>query len=251
VAGPWLVAMLKVTTLIKQTISQLYALAQGETSPPVIDALATGSLEALLVLLDDTLLDPRIHAEVCWMLGQLGDKRAASRVMARFSASPARLVWWEAAKALALIGSKRVVRPLIAALGAGDNERRGAAIHALSGLGDQRAVEPLLAILSDPHDDPAVRGHAAEALAQFADQRDAIVPRLIRALDDGSPEVRFWAAFALGQQADEQALPALRRIAETDSAELPGWWSVRQEAADAIASIGRRKSGDEPATLTF
>jgi HEAT repeat protein len=238
---------------MKLPISQLYAaaLAQGGSAPPVLDALATSSLDALLALLNHTLLDPQIHAEVCHILAELGDKRAASAVMAVFSTSPARLVWWEAAKALARIGSKRIVRPLIAALGAGNNERRSAAIHALSGLGDRRAVEPLLAILSDPHDDPAVRGHAAEALARFVDQRAAIVPRLIRALDDGQPEVRFWAAFALGQQADEQALPALRRLAETDTAALPGWWSVRQEAADAIAAIGQHNPGDEPDTHTF
>jgi HEAT repeat protein len=232
--------------MIKQTISQLYAdaLAQSQSTPPVLEALATGSLDVLIALLDNALLDPQIHAEVCGILGKLGEKRAASAVMAIFRASPARLVWWEAAKALALINSKRAVRPLIASLAAGNNEQRSAAIHALSGLGDPRSIEPLLAILSNPHDDPTVRGHAAEALAQFVDRQADIVPYLIRALDDSHPEVRFWAAFALGQQGDEQALPALRRLAETDTATLPGWWSVRREAADAIAHIKwRDRSG--------
>jgi HEAT repeat protein len=231
---------------MKKTLAQLHAgaLAKGETSPPVLDALSAGSAEALLALLGNPLLDPQIHAEVCCILGELGEKWAASAIMARFNASLSRLVWWEAAKALARINSKRAVPPLIASLAAGDNEQRSAAIHALGGMGDPRSIEPLLGILGNPRDDPAVRGHAAEALAQFVDQRVAISPQLIHALDDSHPEVRFWSAFALGQQGDEPALPALGRLAQTDTATLPGWWSVQREAADAIDHIKlRTRSG--------
>jgi len=92
-----------------------------------------------------------------------------------------------------------------------------------------------VAKLADRNEDPRVRGLAAEALTEAGERR--AVPSLIAVLGDPSVEVRFWAAFALGQLGDPAALRALERLAETDDAELPGWRSVKDEAADAIERI--------------
>jgi HEAT repeat protein len=143
---------------------------------------------------------------------------------------------WEAAKSLALLKSKRALRPLIAALyGDGDQNRRQAAAYALGWLGDKRAVEALIDALSDAGEAAAVRGQAAESLGNLRDTR-ALSP-LIAALKDESVEVRFWSAFALGQLGNQKALPALRRLARSDKAFLRGWWEVRKEASDAIERI--------------
>jgi len=66
------------------------------------------------------------------------------------------------------------------------------------------------------------------------------VPAFIRALSDGSPVVRSLAASALGHIGDEVALPALERALSDESE------SVRRRARDAIASIKRGPTPDDP-----
>lgn len=80
-----------------------------------------------------------------------------------------------------------------------------------------------------------VRSDAAEALGvvMFAEA----APHLIAALADPPPSLRFWAAYALGRVADPSALPALRRLAETDDAVVEEWGSIREEALQAIEWI--------------
>jgi HEAT repeat protein len=84
-----------------------------------------------------------------------------------------------------------------------------------------------------------VRGQAAEALGNifFWEGGGPAVEPLIAALGDSSSEVRFWSAFALGQIRARQALPILGQLAATDDAIVPGWWSVKMEAADAVTTI--------------
>lgn len=89
--------------------------------------------------------------------------------------------------------------------------------------------------LADTSEEPRVRGSAAEAFSWHQERR--AVPHLIAALGDSSVEVRFWAGFALGELRDPAALSALERLARTDSATLPGWGSVMDEAAAAIETI--------------
>jgi len=110
------------------------------------------------------------------------------------------------------------------------------AAHALGVLGDHRAVDPLLAKLADRTEEPRVRGFAAEALTGPRERR--AVPLLIAALDDPSVVVMFWATFALGELGDSPEFGALERLAQTDDAVLPGWRSVKDEAAAAIERIG-------------
>ncbi len=120
-----------------------------------------------------------------------------------------------------------------------DIETRYWAAYALCCTADERSTDCLLAALADRNEAPKVRGQAAEALGRifvFGGQSPAIVP-LILALSDSEPEVRFWSAFALGQIRARQALPMLKRLAATDDATVPDWWSVKKEAADAVSTI--------------
>jgi len=104
-------------------------------------------------------------------------------------------------------------------------------------LYDGRAVEPLLRAATDIAQDMRVRAQAVESLGYLRDGR-AVEP-LIALLRDPSPQIRFWSAFAHGRLRDRRALPALRRLAAEDSAEVPGWWSVCKEAADSRSSTER------------
>lgn len=64
-------------------------------------------------------------------------------------------------------------------------------------------------------------------------------------LTDAAPEVRFWAAFSLGTMRARQARAALAGLVDDDKV-LPGWWSVGEEAADALDAIAGRESPDRP-----
>lgn len=171
----------------------------------------------------------------CWLLARLQDPRAFDHLVPALH-DPDPDLRPAVARSLGVLGDLRAVPELLAALEADlDPETRIAAAHALGHLGDHRCVDGLLAKLADRNEDPRVRGMAAEALTGVQERR--AVPFLIAALDDPSVEVRFWAAFALGQFGDPAALGALEGLAQTDDAVLPGWWSVKEEAAAAIESI--------------
>ncbi|MHA1169557.1 MAG: HEAT repeat domain-containing protein, partial [Candidatus Hodarchaeales archaeon] len=71
--------------------------------------------------------------------------------------------------ALACIGDKRAVKPLVKRLEDGDWAVSEAAARALGKLGDKRAVKPLVKRLEDG--DWAVRSTAALALGKLGDKR--------------------------------------------------------------------------------
>ncbi len=66
---------------------------------------------------------------------------------------------------------------------------------------------------------------------------------ILEALDDTDAEIRFLGCFAVSAIKIEAALPRLNILAQTDNAIVEGWWSVGEEAADAITSIN---GGDPP-----
>ncbi|MHB2017746.1 MAG: HEAT repeat domain-containing protein [Candidatus Xenobia bacterium] len=135
---------------------------------------------------------------------------------------------------------------------------RQAAAYALGFRRDPRAQEPLIRVVLNRQEADNVRGQAAEGLAylgQFVDPKKKLVwgsiPPLLAVLDDPSATVRFWACFALGQLAERRAgrarvrgyrdlMAALQRVAREDHTVLPNWWSVGEEAADALAFIEGR-----------
>lgn len=75
-------------------------------------------------------------------------------------------------------------------------------------------------------------------------RRHAVL-RLMKHLTDPAPEVRVWIAFSLGTLRARRARVALASLVGDDTV-LPGWWSVGEEAADALDAIAVRESPDRP-----
>lgn len=107
----------------------------------------------------------------------------------------------------------------------------------------------LLDIVDDPTRPPSLRGQAAEAVGnllvctkQAALRRHAIL-RLVKHLTDNAAEVRFWSAFSLGNLRARSARSALSGLVGDDEV-LPGWWTVGEEAADALGVIAGRERPD-------
>jgi len=193
------------------------------------------SLESLHTALEDQKKSIAARTTLCWILGQLGDKRSVGVLLRAFNDKNAKLTW-EAAKSLSLIQSKKAVRPLISALRESrDVEKCAAAVYALGHLRDNRTVQPLVNTLNNKDEQARVRGYAAEALAYLKEGQT--VDSLIVALKDPAVEVRFWSAFALGQLGDRKAIVELQRVAATDKDTLPKWGEISKEAADAIERI--------------
>ena len=145
-------------------------------------------------------------------------------------------VRWEATKALIALGDTRVVPPLIALTqGTGASDQRTAAVYVLGWLRDTRALAPLVQVLRNSQEGAQLRSHAAEALAYLGDRR--AVPALLAALDDPAPAVRLWSAFALGELGDMRAVAPLERLAATDVSPVPGWWTVGEEAREALKRL--------------
>jgi HEAT repeat protein len=122
------------------------------------------------------------------------------------------------------------------ALGAGE----------LPGSAQLNVIEALCDVLCDTTRPAGVRSHAAEALAAqigasapHSSGRDAATTALMGTLGDPDSGVRFWSAFALGELRAVEALPALHGLV-TDENLVDGWWTVGEEATDAIASIEGR-----------
>jgi HEAT repeat protein len=207
----------------------------------VLHAGAT-SFESLLTLAQDSTAPLSVRIDVCWLLGQLREKRAVPALLYAFQDEHSTLTW-EAAKSLVMLQSKRSTKPLITIfLDDVSGDRRSAAAWTLGLLGDARAIDTLVHVLANERDLPDVRAHAAEALGHLAEGRQAerIGPLLLTALHDQSAQVRFWSAFALGSLGDPRAIPDLERLVATDHVSVSGWWKVSKEAADAIGHIRER-----------
>jgi HEAT repeat protein len=199
-------------------------------------AIGVNSSEDLVeVLQGDASRTKRLTA--CWLLGQLGYKRAVRPLLRTFE-SKQKLFIWESAKSLGLIKSKRAVLPLISFLESGNGEQRAASSYALGLLRDFRAVEPLIKIMNNRNESSKIRGLAAEALGNIGD-RKAVEP-LLKCLNAPEAEIRFWAAFALGQIGDSRAMPALKSLAKKDTSTYLKYGSVSDEARLSFETIQRK-----------
>lgn len=125
-----------------------------------------------------------------------------------------------------------------------DSSVRYEAAHQLRWFQDDRLCDLFLAVLLNRDEDSRIRGQAAEGLRccpSCRDRRTRLYKRAVRGLidclTDLSPEVRFWCCYSLGQLRAREALPYLQKLVDEDTEICPGWWLVRDEASDAIASI--------------
>jgi HEAT repeat protein len=160
--------------------------------------------------------------------------------------------------ALSLLESKRPTRHLIALLldPQRASEQRYAAGYALGftscALRDSRVTDTFSSVVQDRHIPANVRGVVTEGLGNMfggcfggpGDQESRYEEAgqvLLDLVHDPAPEVRFWAAFAAGSLGYRPALPVLEQLAHTDAAYFGGWWTVGEEASDAIDRIEGRE----------
>jgi HEAT repeat protein len=210
-------------------------------------------VEPLIEVLDDT--NAGVRAQAARALGEIGDRRAVSGLLAamgdrfaevRNAAAAALAVLGEplgevirrslegsveARRELAAARDPRAVAPLSRALETHDTAVKEAAIASLVELAAV-GVEGAGASLKDAVDDPnaAVR---ASAMAGLGKERNAIgADRLIAALADRDAGVRLAAARALGELGDRRAVDRLmEQLSDAD----PG---VRAAVAAALAALG-------------
>jgi HEAT repeat protein len=181
------------------------------------------------------------RAEACWLLGKRKKPKAIPFLLHALK-DKENEVRWEAAKALAAISHSYSIRPLIQLLRHGKTTSiRQVAAYALSFMFSKRSKQvarSLVSVLNDKKEKAVVRAQAAEGLGNI--RHRAAFKTLMLALDEKNTEIRFWAVFALGKLGDPRALPKLRETARHDSGILPGWWSIKKEACDAIRAINRK-----------
>lgn len=122
------------------------------------------------------------------------------------------------------------------------------AAYALGLIGNRRYVRALAACLCDKRQHDTVRGQAAEALGQIhflggsagRPIKRVAESALLDAISDPSATVRFWCCFGLGCLRSERAIAPLTHLVNHDVEIVPGWWYVREEAADALERIAGR-----------
>jgi HEAT repeat protein len=225
------------------------------SNPQIVDALqqlGVTQTDELIPLLQST--DENTATRACWALGLTRQKRYATALLKVLRAEHQAL-WQGAANGLSLLDNKRVIQPLIQIML--DTSRltaqREAAAYALAfswdGLGDPRyaphSSQAFTTVLGNGHEPACLRGQVAEGLAYLYGPCVGVRDRrrrayrhagqlLTAALKDPAPEVRFWSAFALGSMGYRPALPALRHLAGNDQGRFGRWWSVGEEASDAV-----------------
>ncbi|MES2641749.1 MAG: HEAT repeat domain-containing protein [Myxococcota bacterium] len=187
----------------------------------------------------------------CLIAGRTGNPtfaRPLLRLLVQEEASE-RLV--EVAKALSRTAHTGLISSISVVLSSNPREeRRWAAAIVLSYMSDDTCIKPLARRLDDSHESAGVRGQAAEGLGSTymcgPDRRNRRMrlaeSSLLRNLRDPSAEVRFWCCYGLGALRSRKARGVLAHLARTDTGVVPGWWSVAEEATDAVTKI----DGGEP-----
>ena len=203
----------------------------------------------------------RRAALACFVLGQTGKKAFAPFLLEVLNGKRPSL-WMPASVAISLLETKRMIRPLTRLMldSSRSARQRQSAAYALSftwtGFADVRFMEEigeaLVRVVQNQEESADLRGQAAEGLAYLFgpcagarhDRRQRAYrvagEKLVIALSDPSAEVRFWSAFALGSMRYRAALPVLQKLARTDKEMFGNWWTVGEEAADAVDSIKGR-----------
>src|SRR5262249_40436246 len=139
----------------------------------------------------------------------------------------------KAAEALADLGDKRAVEPLMAAAVAATPDLRAAAVAALGKLGDHGSVDVLFAAAHD--EDRSVRSAAVSSLSQLG----ISVERVSADLASPNWQSRSAALTTLERLGDRRAAPAVIRVLTTD--EDP---RVRSEAARALGALGDQSTSE-------
>ena len=186
------------------------------------------------------------QAQALELIAESGDRRLVAPVV-RF----ARLFvegsdWLPVFDTVHKLGGKLALRTLCRwSRERSDPWHRVRLVHRLGNMEDQEflILRTLRQIAGNGREYPEIRGHALEGLGYRQSaldrrgvryQRTAEVVR--KCLESKHTDVRFWACFAAGQGRDKKALRALRRL-RTDKARARGFWTVGEEARDAVNLI--------------
>jgi len=205
--------------------------------------LAGQVLEVFDRLRADRPEDRDVKRYLALVLGRLGDARAVP-ALERSAGDPDPLVRLYSVWALGMLGDRNAVPMIVSGSEAEDAGARKMAAYVLGKLGDPRAIPRLTAMTADHAAD--VRWNAAIALAELRDGggREVLHSMLDRAslsrqADALSPaqaeEAIVSAAKAEALIGDREALPALRRLSESDSS-----LKVRDAAREAMKAIEAR-----------
>lgn len=183
-------------------------------------------------------LAPRIaRATGCRVLARFGGSGAREVLIQQLRSAEDSVVYWEAAKGIALLGDRKAAEPLGKLVnGRFEGRRRAAAAYALGMIGTRAATKPLLKAIYTPTTPALVRAYAVEALGvlEATGAREAITALLEK---DRSPRVRAAAAYALGRIGTQDTLNVLTRAAERDSAVVPYVGKVSEIARASIRHI--------------
>ena len=154
--------------------------------------------------------------------------------------APEYSIVWQAAVALASIGSRCATRPLLGVLRTATSDvAKQAAAYVLRYLADARATTTLCRIVARREEAASVRAEAAEALGSAPRRRAQTVEVILNAAMDESPEVRLFAANCLGVWRLTQAIPTLTSLLDDDTV-VGSYGSVSDEARAALSSIAER-----------
>ncbi len=226
------------------------------SNPALVEAMAQlGAVNGddLVPLLHAS--DDEVAQQAAWLLGNVGSRCHSSALMQSLASERAPL-WMTSAMALTCLDSRRAKRPLLALMldQARPAEQRYASTYALAftpcALHDPQAARALMRVAAEPDAPPKLRGVAVEGIGNcysgcFGGSHEAALydeaaALLVALLGDPEVEVRFWAAFALGSLRYTPALFALH-AATADHGYYGGWWTVGEEASDAIDRIEGRE----------
>jgi HEAT repeat protein len=129
--------------------------------------------------------------------------------------------------------------------------RKELTLYVLAWMHDEHLIDTFVQVLRDTGEMETVRGQAAEALGMFFDenfeQTDSYCTAesaLLEQIVDSSSVVRFWCCYGLGNMRSHRAIEQLNAIREQDHVLCPGWWSVSEEAEDALARIAGQPALD-------
>lgn len=194
-------------------------------------------------------LDKAITA--CWLLGKIGDDRDADALIGVLAGHRPEL-WMQAATSLSSIMTQRHLSSLLSILEtSSDPAQRESVVYALAFQSDSQITPQVIRVLTEVAinqvEAPSVRAQALEGLANHLSQESLTlhqeaVGAIVAALDDSEAAIRFWACFAAGSLKIEEALSKLQLLAQKDKTLVEGWWSVSEEAEDAITLL----NGGEP-----
>jgi HEAT repeat protein len=192
-------------------------------------------------------LDSEPAQIACWLVGKVGGDQDAEALLGILS-NPHPQLWRQAATSLSLIATERHLTPLISILATSfDPIQRECIVYVFSfltiGPVTPEIISVLTATAANQAEMPSVRAQALEGLGNKLSPESGLDPDreavdVIReALDDAEAEVRFWACFAVGALIIREALPKLEQLARNDRSIVQGWWSVGDEAENAITLI--------------